>query len=214
MKTAFVVDGFNLYHSLVSASKSLGYADERGTKWLDLWGLCNSYLSALGGGATMAGVYYFSALATHLEASKPGVVDRHRTYIACLGATGVTVEPLGKFKKKPTRCRHCNKGMKLREEKETDVALGVKLLELLHNQTAEQVVLVTGDTDVAPAVRAAHRMFPGATVCFAFPWDRRNDELSKCVKTCIQITREAYVRHQLDDPHVVGAKSFAKPASW
>jgi hypothetical protein len=32
-RTAFIIDGFNVYHSVVAASKSLGLPDERGTKW-------------------------------------------------------------------------------------------------------------------------------------------------------------------------------------
>lgn len=214
MRTAFVVDGFNLYHSLVAASKSLNQPEERGTKWLDLWGLCSSYLANLGGGSTTSGVYYFSALATHLEHSKPGVVARHKSYISALKASGVEVA-MGSFKKKPTKCRHCGKNMKLREEKETDVAIGVHLLELLHTRQADQVVLVTGDTDVAPAIRAAKRLFPQNRVCFAFPFNRKNDALTVLIdRPCIQITREAYVRHQFPDPLTIGQRSFKKPASW
>jgi hypothetical protein len=212
-RTAFVIDGFNLYHSLVAASKSLGLPNETGTKWLDLKGLCASYLSALGGGATLSAVHYYSAFAYHIEPMKPGVVARHRAYKRCIEASGVTVE-MGSFKKKFVECRHCGKTLKLREEKETDVAVGVKLLEILFRKEADRVVLVTGDTDVAPAVRAAQRMFPANEVCFAFPWRRRNEELAGYVKTCVDITREAYVRHQFSDPAEIGGKKYAKPATW
>ena len=122
---------------------------------------------------------------------------------------------MGSFKKKAVDCRGCGASLKLREEKETDVAVGVKLLEVLFNHEASRVVLVTGDTDVAPAIRAAKRMFPLAEVCFAFPWQRRNDELKKLATgLCIDITRDAYLRHQFPDPLVVGAKKYPKPVSW
>lgn len=163
----------------------------------------------------MGGVYYYSALAHHLESKKPGVVARHQQYLDCLRASGVKVE-LGRFKKKPTRCRHCLKSLRLREEKETDVAVGVKVLELFFTGEAEQVVIVSGDTDVAPAVRAAQRLFPGMPVCFAFPFARRNDELSqsKDVRTCIQITKEAYQRHQFPASVTINGRTYTKPASW
>lgn len=212
-RTAFVVDGFNLYHSVVDASESLGFLEERGTKWLDIHGLCASYLSAIGGGAELTGVHYFSALAHHLEASKPDVVARHRHYIACLEGTGVTVE-LGHFKRKLVKCKHCNRKFTRWEEKETDVAIGAKLLELFFTNSADCVVLVTGDTDVAPAVRTAQQLFQRAEICFAFPWDRKNDDLAKLVTTCIQLTSDAYVRHQFPDPLVIGAMVYAKPSSW
>ena len=61
-RTAFLVDGFNLYHSLVDASRDTGGV---GTKWLDLRALCASYLSGIGGGAQISQIVYFSALAVH-----------------------------------------------------------------------------------------------------------------------------------------------------
>ena len=70
-RTAFVIAGFNVYHSLVDASKSLGLPDESGTKWLNLRGLCESYLPVFGTDATLAGVHYFSALAHHLQSTHP-----------------------------------------------------------------------------------------------------------------------------------------------
>ena len=95
VRTAFIIDGFNVYHSLIEASKSLGLPDERGTKWLDLCGLCRSYLPIFGSDATFAGVYYYSALAHHLKNSHSGVIARHRHYVRALEATGVVVEWLG-----------------------------------------------------------------------------------------------------------------------
>jgi len=50
-RTAFVIDGFNVYHSLVDASKALGLPDESGTKWLNLRALCESYLPVFGSDA-------------------------------------------------------------------------------------------------------------------------------------------------------------------
>lgn len=70
-RTAFIIDGFNLYHSVRQASHDLGLG-EKGTKWLDIRALCSSYLHVIGGAAQLANIYYFSALATHLEATKPG----------------------------------------------------------------------------------------------------------------------------------------------
>jgi uncharacterized LabA/DUF88 family protein len=212
-RTAFIIDGFNVYHSLVAAGVSLGLPDERGTKWLDLRSLCESYLPSLGPTATVSEIYYFSALAHYMQATKPGVAARHQAYIRALKATGIEVE-MGHFKKKPVACHNCSKTINLREEKETDVAVGVKLLEVLHYDLADRVVILTGDTDIAPAVRAAKRMHPDREICFAFPWGRKNDELAKCVGRCFHITREAYVRHQFPDPMVIGKRKFIKPPSW
>jgi uncharacterized LabA/DUF88 family protein len=44
------------------------------------------------------------------------------------------------------------------EEKKTDVALGVKAMELLHLDACDTLVIVSGDTDFAPAMRTAKRL--------------------------------------------------------
>jgi hypothetical protein len=108
-RVTFLVDGFNLYHSLRSASIALGLNDS-GTKWLDLAALCRSYLHLFGRSAALHEIHYFSALAKHLEATKPDVTARHLVYIACLQDSGVSVE-LSRFKKKRFRCEHCGANM-------------------------------------------------------------------------------------------------------
>ncbi|MBI2073674.1 MAG: hypothetical protein HYW52_11635 [Gemmatimonadetes bacterium] len=62
--------------------------------------LCSTLVrSAFGPGAILAGVYYFSAYASHLESRNPAVTKRHRTYVEALKATGVQVS-MGNFKRK------------------------------------------------------------------------------------------------------------------
>jgi hypothetical protein len=101
-RTAFLIDGFNLYHSAKSASLDLGL-NGAGTRWLNIHSLCKSYLHAIGGNAQIAAIHYFSALAKHIEAFKPDVVKKHLLYIECLKATGISVE-LSRFKKKQIPC--------------------------------------------------------------------------------------------------------------
>ena len=97
-RVSFLIDGFNVYHSLKEASKHLGLGGY-GTRWLDLHSLCRSYLHLFGPKATLGGVYYFTAFAHHVK--RPNVVKRHKDYISCLKHTGVQVE-LSRFKEKHT----------------------------------------------------------------------------------------------------------------
>ena len=98
-------------------------------------------------------------LAIHLEARKPDVTKRHLAFISCLEATGIVVE-LGRFKEKTVHCHNCNRTMIRHEEKETDVAISVKLLELMIVDECDTAVIITGDTDIAPAVRTTQKLFP------------------------------------------------------
>jgi len=166
----FLVDGFNVYHSVRTAGKILSLS----TKWLDIKRLCSSYLhlvaKAIGSKTQLANIYYFSALATHIEAVDPDVTARHRRFIKCLEDTGVIVE-LSRFKPRQVKCPEpkCGKVFFKHEEKETDVAIAVKLLEVFLRNECDTAVLVTGDTDLAPAVRTALSLFPNKRVLFAFP---------------------------------------------
>ncbi len=211
-RTVFLIDGFNLYHSTRDASRDL---NGKSTKWLDIRALCRSYLHLIGKDARLQGVYYFSALAKHLEAVDPGKVQRHRTLIKCLEDTGVGIE-LAKFKRKPDhRCVHCGNKIKQYEEKETDVAVAAKLLELVFTDACDAVVLVTGDTDLAPAVRTAQNSFPEKDIRFALPYKRHNNELRKMAPHSFTIGKEAYLNHQFSDPHQLTSEEMVnKPASW
>src|SRR5436305_1558399 len=144
MRTVFIIDGFNLYHSVRQASTDL-HRGGAGTKWLDIPKLCSSYLHLLGKTARPEKIYYFSALATHLERTKPDVTKRHRTFVRVLEDAGVVVE-LSRFKAKDVTCPSCHTVFQRHEEKETDVALAAKLLEVFARDECDAAVLMTGDT--------------------------------------------------------------------
>jgi len=90
---------------------------------------------------------------------------RHQTFVSALKVRGAGVH-LATFKKTASG-RH--------EEKETDVAVAVTLLELFHQDEADCAFVMSGDTELMPALRAARRMFPDRQVCFAFRHERTSD---------------------------------------
>ncbi len=210
-RTTYLVDGFNVYHSARDASKDLGSAT---TKWLDLRGLLASYLPLIGRNAQIKNIYYFTAIATHIDGKHPGTTARHKLYIECLQATGVRIE-LGRFKLKQVWCGTCKTHRNHYEEKETDVAMSVKLFEIFHNDECDTAVLVTGDTDLAPAIQSAIKMFPAKTVCVAFPYKRKNTELAKLVSTSFRMKKNRYIQHQFPDSLLLpSGRAVRKPSTW
>jgi len=231
LRVGFLIDGFNMYHSVKAAERKLGSGPLR---WLDLHGLCFTLLrSGFGPGATLAEVHYFSALASHLENRKPDVVRRHRTYKSALEATGV-VTSFAEFKRKDRQicldqCRTRLGRLRRRwripapwirlefrthEEKETDVAIACRLLELLHLGAADTVVIVSGDTDLAPAIRTARRLFPAAEIALAFPFERYNVALLGLVTRSFRLSGEMYRRHQLPTMIHTAGGVIRKPTVW
>lgn len=211
-RTIFLVDGFNVYHSAVQASRDSPGAS---TKWLDLRKLCSSYLPVAGRTAreraALERIYYFSAPPTHRSQDK---IDRHMLYVACLRASGVNVE-LARFKKKEVFCPNCTRRFIAHEEKETDVALAAKLFEVCLADEGDIIILVTGDTDLAPAVRTCRRLFPNKLIFFAFPYRRTNLELSAIAPESFSIKFRSYLRCQFPDPlRLPDGTEIRKPPSW
>ena len=213
-KVSFLIDGFNVYHSLDTLGKMTGAS----VKWLDLVGLCEGYLQAVRGGVgervELARVHYFSALAEHLIARKPEVVARHRTYIHALEGSGVRVQ-LSHFKRKDVRCPQCGRSFVRYEEKETDVALGLKLVEVLATDECQTAVLVTGDTDMIPALSAARRLFPERKLGVAFPFLRHNRELAEHADYSFKIDQRSLLKAQFPARiHRSGGSEITRPAGW
>ena len=142
---------------------------------------------------------------------------------------------LGRFKKKNTRasltrCRFYRPGLtwsvrlplqsvwvsvKGFEEKETDVAIAVKMLELAYSGTTDCLVLVSGDTDLCPAILGIRRMFPGIGVRVAFPYERYNRDLDRRADARFRLSPRLMARHQFPDPYVLrSGKRLSKPPDW
>ena len=212
LRVDFLVDGFNLYHSLKQASDDLEGAH---TRWLDLRSLLTSYLPLFGKEAVLGRIYYFSALAHHLEKDSPGIVRRHQLYIEALRSTGVR-PVMGGFKKmNPMRCTVCNTRVSRREEKKSDVAMAVTLLERLVKDDADLVVLVTGDTDQVPALHAAKALCPTKAVHCAFPYQRKNNELEREADGSFKMSRDNYCKHQFGETVVLkSGRKLVRPEKW
>lgn len=158
IKAAAFVDGFNLYHSICD----LG--DDH-LKWLDLRKLCLTFLPE--SQYDLVAVYYFSAYATW----RAPAYRRHRAYVAALKGQGVR-PIMGKFKEKQRRCRNCQTRWKSHEEKETDVNIALLLLDGANRDEYDRALLVTGDSDLAPAVRMVKQRFPAKSLRVLTPVGR------------------------------------------
>ena len=180
--------------------------------------LCEGYLQAVRSGVgervELAQVHCFSALAEHLTARNPQVVERHRTYIRALEESGVTIQ-LSRFKRKDVRCPVCGKRFVRYEEKETDVAIGLKLVEVLATDECDTVVLVTGDTDMLAAIAAVRRLFPDRKIGVGFPFLRHNIELSEHADYNFKIDQRSLLKAQFP-PRVRlrDGSEIVRPAGW
>jgi|SRR5579875_586313 uncharacterized LabA/DUF88 family protein len=149
------IDGFNLYHALRR------FRDNR-VKWLDLAALSQRIIAPRT--ERISKIKYFSAYAYWL----PGPSSRHREYVKALENTGV-VCIMGHFKPKDKKCHHCNCTWTAHEEKETDVSIGITMLNDAYKGEYEKAYLVTRDSDLMPAIKTIRQEFPAKEIVAVAP---------------------------------------------
>jgi len=210
-RVTFLVDGFNLYFSVRHAEAALRVSHLR---WLDVLNLLGSFLYLFGRDAVLEDVHFFTAMPLFLHRRDPQNVLAFRTYLQVLETCGIHLH-IADFKRKSLTCPHCGRGIERFEEKETDVALGVKAIELLHLDACDTLVIGSGDTDFAPAMRAAKRLFPAVQVCVAFPHARFNAELQQIADFSFRIRAARYAEHQLPDQvWLSDGRILRRPSGW
>lgn len=181
MRTAFFVDGYNLYYGVLHGSDH---------KWLDLTALLTAVLHVQDPASVPASIDYFTSpviarLATRGQASN----DAQHRYIRALQARGVSVTQGNHRLAKGYAPRYVEGQKASRkdqvavwqlEEKETDVniALGMYRAACRAEQLQiEQIVLVSGDTDLAPALAAIRQDFPHIRLGVILPHRQEGNEL-------------------------------------
>jgi hypothetical protein len=153
MDTIAYVDGFNLYFGRL-----------RGTsyKWLDVHTWITNVLHACQPQATLLETNYFTA-PLHARFSRRGRlgVAAHAGYIRAIASHSAVVIHRGRFSVEAVNAiRYAeppNKDHRVRiwriEEKETDVAMAVAMYRDAVRHRARQIVLISNDSDLAPALR-------------------------------------------------------------
>lgn len=197
---AAYVDGFNLYYGMHAARG-------RRSLWLDMESLLGAFLKK---NQQLVAVHYFTAMV--LGSGAP----RQQMYLDALEAHGtVTTAHVGRFQRKAVRCRKCDKEFQTYEEKESDVCLGVQIAEDAANRVAEQVMIVSGDSDMVPAARAVRRINPSARLVAVFPPRRSSADLESVVDATLNIWDRVPERHQLPDPvYAADGTALHRPRHW
>lgn len=195
------IDGFNLYHALDGNRAYHKY------KWLDYVAFANCYVM---GRDRLAGVYLFTAYSTW----DPRKKARHQRYLAAAREAGVQIV-LGKFKMRDQKCRYCGRTYKKPEEKRTDVNLAIRILRCAYMDMFDKAVLITGDSDIAPAVQAAREMRPEKEIALVVPIGRSATELQHVCTGRLKMTESHLARSQLPDTMPLSnGRVVTRPESW
>lgn len=200
-RVMFFIDGFNFYHSLKAKKKYHKYL------WLNYKALSQCVIRA---NETISGVLYFSAYPLYDDEK----TKRHKIYVSALKSEGVAIV-LSNFKDKEKFCNRCRQWYWTREEKQTDVSVGVYLYREAHFDNYDKAVLVTNDTDLVPAIKVVKQSFPQKKVGVLFPIDRQAAELKQVCDFWIYTKRQHLKRSQFPERITLPSGVVLKrPPGW
>jgi hypothetical protein len=205
-RTIVYIDGFNLYYGAV-----------RGTpwKWLDLARFFHQVRPA----DSITRVRYFTAMVT--GPTKPN----QELYLKALATTPLVDVILGKFKAKNVECKvsSCTQPgrrfFKSQEEKRTDVNIAVSMLDDAYQDLCDNLVLVSGDSDLVPAIRTIKDRFHNKRVIVYVPAQHPQRGHAVELRGCADINRDLPLNLlkpcQFANPLPDGNGGFiAKPTAW
>ena len=202
-RVSFFIDGFNVFHSLDSEKFYHKY------KWLDLSSLAKCFVSSKD---TVVDIYYFTSYAEWEPAKKA----RHQLLIRALTMKGVKIV-FGKFKLRDKKCRLCHKTYQTFEEKQMDVNISIKLFQCAHNDTFDTAILMTGDSDIVPAIIAVKETFPAKRIGLVIPIGRSAEEIKKACDFHMKMKEKHLRSSQFPNSIVIDAAkniTLDRPANW
>jgi hypothetical protein len=168
-KAMVYVDGFNLYFGILQGTPDL--------KWLDL----QSFMDFIRPDEEVVGVRYFTAL---VDPQKRLSVyrDRQKRYLMALESCSRVKMVMGKYQMREVSCRaRCRERYEVPEEKKTDVGIAVHMISDAIDGLMERIVLISGDSDLEPAVEWIRKRYSKIKITVYIPQDlgapiqRRND---------------------------------------
>lgn len=187
------IDGFNLYHAICDLKQNH-------LKWVNLRSLSEAFIKP--SQEELIDVYFFSAYATWKEQSHL----RHIKYVQALEAVGVSAV-LGHFKEKKRRCRECKNEFIAHEEKETDVNIAIKLLDLAHRKAFDKAFIITADSDLCPVINLITDSFKEIEISILVPPNRYRiaRELRNSVTT--HKIKQAHLENNLFSEKIINGKN-------
>lgn len=149
------IDGFNFYYGVMKGSNY---------KWLNL----EQYFQLLRQDDDIQKIYYFTA-----KVSGNAQV-RQDIYFQALQTLNLVQIIYGLYKSRQRKCRVSNctnpqKSYSDYEEKRTDVNIALQMLDDAYQNNCDRMIVVSGDSDLVPAVELVKQRFPRIQITVYIP---------------------------------------------
>lgn len=195
------IDGFNLYFGMKSE-----YANQ--FLWLDVEALSSSLLVP---GQTLVATKYFTSRVTN----QPDKEKRQSTYLDALrAATGCHLF-FGRYQSNVILCKGCGSNWPSPKEKMTDVNIATQMLLDAFTDQFDTAILISGDTDLIPPIRAIKSHIPQKRIGVYFPPKRHSIHLENAVDFSGLIGRKKLKNSQLPASITLpNGYVLTRPVSW
>jgi len=171
------IDGFNLYHAIAALKDPT-------LKWLNYRLLSESLLRD---GEILDEVNFFTAILRWDQEKQ----RRHTNFLAACRAVGVRVHE-AKFKRSRKNCVTFNRECNFYEEKQTDVAIAIKVVSDAMRGDFDRAILMTADSDQIPTARFVAEL-PDRQLSLVFPPGRK--AMARELSAIVQDRRELTMGH-------------------
>jgi uncharacterized LabA/DUF88 family protein len=153
--------------------------------------------------------YYTSRVSNNPEKQK-----RQTTYIEALETQGIKII-YGHYQDGTEECRRCGNIWRTAKEKMTDVNIATSIIIDAYKDKYDTAMLISGDSDLVPPIKAVHENFKNKRVMVLFPPKRHNISIAAHAKGSFIIGRKKLLDNQLDS--VVVKKDgykLKRPTEW
>jgi uncharacterized LabA/DUF88 family protein len=176
-KVITYIDGFNLYFGIRWEAIKKGSKSEPNPAWyrylwLDLHAMGRLMLTDR---QELIATKYFTAPITGRRPKQA----RQNAYLDALRTIPEVEITFGRFEPNRNECDRCGHPAYHPQEKKTDVNIATALICDALGDKFDTAILVTGDSDLVPALAAVKRLKPDKRLVAAFPPNRHSTELEK-----------------------------------
>lgn len=199
-RVAVYIDGFNLYFGMREAGLD-------NCRWLNVRSLLQSFLKP---DQKMVFLKYF----TSRVSNNPEKQKRQATYIEALESVDVKII-YGHYQSGELECKRCGHVWRVSKEKMTDVNIATELILDAYTDKYDVPILVSGDSDLIPPIKAVHQYFPKKSISVFFPPKRQSVTISSAAKGSLTIGRRKLLQYQF--PNEVQKRDgfiLRRPVEW
>lgn len=209
------VDSFNWYFGI--------FQHRPAWKWLNV----QSFFESLRLDNNVVAVKVFTAIVDPKKHISPKR-DRQNRYLKALASLPKVKIIRGSYQEREVTCGavECPRRLKYRvpEEKKTDINIAVNLIDDALSGAVDSIVIVSGDSDMEPAIEWVRKKYPQIKITVYIPVipeladeakERRNDHYIQMGVTCKPLPLADLPRHQLPKTiRLTPTETVSRPDEW